>query len=182
MKIITLVCPILLAFAVNAHAQSEDAARAELQQAATGESFRIGYSQFRLIPTSVVAEAKASSKSAASGKVRVGPYTVGAQTAKAATGAKAAAAKPKLMAAMSDDGRAVVVTSTLEVYHRNVSALKDAAKATGGKLTYSSEAGGNGRIEFASVAEAMAAMPKILGISGIKDVAPEIIQGEDRQM
>ncbi|MBM7093071.1 hypothetical protein JTP67_32120, partial [Streptomyces sp. S12] len=64
-------------------------------------------------------------------------------------------------------------------YHRDPAALQAAVRASGGKLTYSSVAGGNGRIEFDSVDAAMRAMPTIQAIAGIKEVAPEIIEGED---
>jgi len=175
MKTAILICPLLLAAAASAHAQSADSAREALRQAATGDAFRIGYTQFRLAPDGVVG---AAAKTADGQAVRVGDYAVRVQAA-GARSARAVAAKPRLLAAVGDDGKAVVVTSTLNVYHRDPAALQAAARASGGRLTYSSVAGGNGRIEFDSVDAAMRAMAKIQGIAGIKEVAPEIIEGED---
>ena len=179
MKIAMFVYPLLLAMTASAHAQSDDAARKQLQQAATGPTFRIGYSEFRLVPDSVVSRTQAK-KTADAREVRVGAYAVQSKAAKTGAVAKTAAPKTKLAAAMSDDGRPVVVTSTLEVYHSNVAVLQDAARVSGGTLVYSSNAGGNGRIEFDSVAAAMAAIPKIQALAGVKEVSPEIIQGEDQ--
>jgi len=175
MKIAILVGPLLLAAAACAQAQAPDAAREALRQAATGDAFRIGYTQFRLAPDGLVS---AAAKSAGSQAVRVGDYAVQVQPA-AARGARAVAAKPRLVAAVGDDGKAVVVTSTLNVYHRDPAALRAAVRASGGTLVYSSVAGGNGRIEFDSVDAAMKAMAKIQAIAGIKEVAPEIIEGAD---
>lgn len=173
MKIAIFVCPLLLLAAASAHAQSQDAARDALQQAATGEAFNIGYTQFRLAPESVVSTASAGNQA-----VRVGDYAVQLRPATART-LRAAAVKPRLVAAVGDDGKAVVVTSTLNVYHSNPTALQDAVRASGGRLVYSSVAGSAGRIEFDSVDAAMKAMAKIQSIAGIKEVAPEIIEGED---
>lgn len=167
-----VLCPLLLVAAASAHAQSQDIARDALRQDATGEAFRIGYTQFRLAPAGAVGAAKPD------GSVRVGEYAVRLQPAAART-LRTAAAKPRLAAAVGDDGKAVVVTSTLNVYHANPAALRDAVRASGGRLVYSSIAGGAGRIEFDSVDAAIKAMAKIQGIAGIKEVAPEIIEGED---
>lgn len=174
MKIAILLGPLLaIAAAAPAHAQTQDAAREALRAAATGDAFRIGYTRFRLAPDGVVDKAA----SAGGAAVRVGDYAV--QLQPAARSARAATAKPRLAAAVGDDGKAVVVTSTLNVYHRDPAALHAAARASGGTLVYASAAGGNGRIEFDSVEAAMKAMAKIQAIAGIKEVAPEIIEGAD---
>ncbi|MGH8082497.1 MAG: hypothetical protein ACREP7_18120 [Lysobacter sp.] len=172
-----LLGPLLLAAAASAHAQSQDGARDALQQAATGAAFRIGYTQFRLAPEGVVSAAGAA-QSAGAQAVRVGDYAVQLQPATART-LRAAKVKPRLAAAVGDDGKAVVVTSTLNVYHSNPASLQDAVRVSGGTLVYSSVAGGAGRIEFDSVDAAMKAMAKIQSIAGIKEVAPEIVEGED---
>lgn len=174
MKIAMLVGPALLGAAALAHAQSGDAAREALQQAATGEVFRIGYTEFRIAPAGAVTPAGAR-KPAGSPQLQVAGYAIELSGGNA----KAAGAGDRLAAAVGDDGKPVVVTSTLNVYHRNVAVLRDAARASGGRLTYASEAGGNGRIEFDSVADALAAMHRIRAIAGVREVSPEIIQGRD---
>lgn len=167
--------PILLLVSTLAHAQ--DDARRELQRAATGQSFRIGQTQFRLVPDATVA-ARAAGQSAPAGQVAVGRYQLGLGAPRARS-ARAVAAAPRLAAAVDASGRPVVVTSALEVYHRDVSVLRQAARATGGKLTYASAIGGDGKIEYASVAEAMAAMGKIEGLAGVRAVSPAIVDGEE---
>lgn len=166
----SLLC---LAAATGAQAQTG----AELRQAATGASFKVGDTQFRIAPSAVVTPATATSdpaKSVVAGKYDV---SVGAATASSRSKRSAAAAPAaKLAAAVSEGGTPVVVTSSINVYYSQPSVLADAVRATGGKLTYSSDIGGKGTIEFGSVAQAIEAVGKLQGKAGIKEVSPKIEQ------
>lgn len=179
MKTISLLCISLLGVSVATGAQAQ--ADAELRQAATGASFSVGDTQFRIAPSAVVTPATAASDPAQT--VVAGKYavSVGAANASARSTRSTAAAAPsaKLAAAVSEGGAPVVVTSSINVYYDQPSVLADAVRTTGGKLTYSSDIGGKGTIEFGSVAQAIEAVGKLQGKAGIKEVSPKIEQLND---
>ncbi|MEI2432489.1 hypothetical protein RDV84_06280 [Lysobacter yananisis] len=179
MKTQALLVPILLAAAGIASAQTGDNARRELQQAATGDSFSIGDTRFTLAPQAQVSALK-TAQAADAQQVQVGKYQIRLQPSGANSASKTVApAKQKMAAAIADTGKPVVVTSTLNVYVADASALDAAVRASGGKLTYSSKVGGNGRIEFGSVQDAMSAMRKIQALAGVKEASPAIIEEEN---
>lgn len=184
MKTNTLFIPVLLAAAGMAGAQTSDSAQRELRQAATGDSFSIGDTRFTLAPQAQVSEVNAKASADAS-QVTVGKYQVkllsksANSTARSTARASADASTQRMAAAVADTGKPVVVTSSLNVYVSNFSVIDAAVKASGGKLTYASRVGGNGRIEYASVGEAMNAMRKIQGLAGVKEVSPAIVEEEN---
>ena len=190
MKTITLFIPALLLIAGASSAQVDKdalraglgdsaAGKAALSKAASGPAFRVGDRQYRLAPDGVVGAANA--KRAADGnEVRVGKYSVRFPSA-AGGAAKSAGAggTQRLAAAIGQTGEPVVVTSTLDVYVASAAVLQDAVRASGGKLVYSSAVGGNGKIEFASVNDALAALGKIEGLAGVKEVSPALVPPEN---
>ncbi len=187
MKTDTFLFAILLGMAAAGSAQAQDAEAAQLRQAATGASFQVGDTAFRLAPSAEVAPVSASAPK--DGLVVAGKYRVNIPdaTARPTTGSTVksprqspaqanAAPATKLAAAVSERGEPVVITSSLNVYFDQPSVLADAVRSTGGKLTYSSAIGGKGTIEFGSVAEAIKAMDTLQGKAGIKEVSPQLVQ------
>ncbi|MGO1070444.1 hypothetical protein [Lysobacter sp. CA199] len=181
MKTLSMLCVSLLGMALATAAQAQSSAETQLRQAATGASFKIGDTQFRLAPSAVVSPATAASDPAQT--IVGGKYAVSVDAADASPRSKRSAAADapsgKLAAAVSESGVPAVVTSSINVYFNQPSVLADAVRATGGKLTYSSDIGGKGTIEFGSVAEAFEAVGKLQGKAGIKEVSPQIEQLEN---
>lgn len=183
MKTITILVPALLLATGVGVAQTKPPAglsvpdlpvtNAELRQAATGAAFRVGDRKYRLAPDSVVSVAGAE-KTAGRSRVRVGKYAVELRGKNKRDAVSAG--KKKMAAAVGNTGEAVIVTSTLNVYVTHAAALQDAVRATGGKLTYASAVGGKGRIEYASVDEAIKAMGTIQGLAGVKEASPALVQ------
>lgn len=164
--------------AAPAVAQTVPTAKA-LQQSATGESFTIGQMRFRVVPDAVLEPATgkiaATSKAKARQQPVIGKYTVKLGAAKSGA---AGGGDPRMAVAMSDSGVPVVVTSSLDVYVSHIGALDEAVRDTGGKLKYSSKLGGNGVIEYASVAQALQAMQRLSTIAGVKSASPRLIREE----
>ncbi|SDZ01544.1 hypothetical protein SAMN04487939_11212 [Lysobacter sp. yr284] len=158
--------------AAPAMAQVGPAAKA-LQQSATGESFTIGQMRFRVVPDAVLEPA--TGKAGTRQQAVIGKYAVKLGTAKSAA---ADGGDARMAVAMSDSGVPVVVTSSLDVYVSHIGALNEAVRDTGGKLKYSSALGGNGVIEYASVAQALQAMQKLSAIAGVKSASPRLIREE----
>lgn len=181
MKTLSLLCVTLLGMSLATAAQAQASAESQLRQAATGASFKIGDTEFRLAPSAVVAPATADTDPAQT--IVGGKYAVSLGNAAAPARAKRSAAADapasKLAAAVSESGVPAVVTSSINVYFNEPSVLADAVRSTGGKLTYSSDIGGKGTIEFGSVAEAIEAVGKLQGKAGIKEVSPQIEQLEN---
>lgn len=180
MKTLSLLCVSVLSMSLATVAQAQSSAESQLRQAATGASFKVGDTEFRLAPSAVVVPATAASDPAQTivgGKyaVSIGDAVASARTKRSADAAPAS----KLAAAVSASGVPTVVTSSINVYFSQPSVLADAVRATGGKLTYSSQVGGKGTIEFGSVAEAIEAVGKLQGKAGIKEVSPQIEQLEN---
>ncbi|QQQ02189.1 hypothetical protein [Lysobacter enzymogenes] len=169
--------------AAPAIAQTLPTAKA-LQQSATGESFTVGQMRFRVVPDAVLEPSAAKAQATpAIGKANarqqpaIGKYTVKLGAAKSAA-AVATGGDARMAVAMSDSGVPVVVTSSLDVYVSHIGALNEAVRDTGGKLKYSSALGGNGVIEYASVAQALQAMQKLSAIAGVKSASPRLIREE----
>jgi len=166
--------------------------QAELELAATGDVFQVGSQRFRVAPAAVPAPVSDSTDPAKD--VIVAGYEVqlrapAAPASKtrskrdAATDAPAAAGPVAeggaLGVAVADEGgRAVLLTQRLNVYVGDIGVVAGLARATGGTVTYSSALGGNAVIEYASVDAALAAMKRIQGQRGVKEVSPEIIQNQ----
>ncbi len=181
MKTLPVLCVSLLGvigLLLASGAQAQSAAPEALRQAATGASFKIGDTQFRLAPSATVTAADASADPGQA--VVAGKYALalGAAPASARRGL-AAAPSPKLAAAVSQTGEPVVVTSSINVYFDQAGVLDEAVRRTGGRLTYASAIGGKGTIEFDSVQQALDAAAKLQGQAGIKEASPKIEQLEN---
>ncbi|SDX73515.1 hypothetical protein [Lysobacter enzymogenes] len=178
MKTLPVLCVSLLGMVLASGAQAQTGAPESLRQAATGASFKIGDTQFRLAPSATVTAADASADPGQA--VVAGKYALalGAAPAAAKRGL-AAAPSPKLAAAVSQTGEPVVVTSSVNVYFDQASVLDEAVRRTGGRLTYASAIGGKGTIEFDSVQQALDAVAKLQGQAGIKEASPKIEQLEN---
>lgn len=187
MKNPSKLCALLLALAATGSVQAQVNIDTQLRQAATGASFKVGDTAFRLAPTAVVESGGTSATK--NDTVVGGKYKVTLPASAAAAAGAAAAKTPsapgaassqapstKLAAAVSEGGAPVVVTSSLNVYFDQPSVLAEAVRATGGKLVYSSAIGGKGTIEFATVDEAIKAMTQLQGKAGVKEVSPKIVQ------
>ena len=190
----TLMCLALTALiAAAAHpAQAQTYTKqAELELAATGDAFQVGSRRFRVAPSAV--PAPVSDRPDPAKDVIVAGYEVKLRAPDAAAPksrskrdlsapATTAAAGPVAdggalgVAVAEEGGRAVLVTQRLNVYVGDIGVVAGLASATGGKVTYSSALGGNAVIEYASVDAALAAMKRIQGANGVKEVSPEIIQ------
>ncbi|MGO1070447.1 hypothetical protein [Lysobacter sp. CA199] len=186
MKIIVLSCVGLLAFAIApmSHAQSHSK-KAELELAATGESFSVGDTHFRIVPSASV---RASSATVDPERdVVVAGYLLepaAATPARAkrsldAGNAAAPAGAENLAVAVSEGGLPTVVAPELNVYFDRISVLDALIRDTGGSLLYSSAIGGKATIGYGSVAEAIAAMKRIQGRAGVAEVSPRIIEAID---
>jgi len=157
-------------------------ARAQLDLAATGESFTIGDKTFRLAPSAVVRKAGPQTEA---GHVRVASYAIDpAAVASPASSARSkrsldagrAAAGENLAAAMSADGSVVVLKPQLNVYFDDASVVDALVRDTGGTVVYSSAVGGKAIVRYGSVAEAMQARQRILGRAGVKRVNPDLVR------
>lgn len=174
-------CGGVLAVAIAPAGMAQDyTKKAELDLAATGETFTIGQNQFRIAPTATVKPVDASTDLRRD--VIVGGYVVEPAAAPSPTRNKRsidpapAAAATGLAAAVSANGRAVVVAPELNVYVAQPGVIDALVRETGGKLLYSSEIGGKATIGYGSVAEAMKARQRIAGKAGVKEVSPRLIQ------
>lgn len=177
-------CVLLLAVAAApASLAQSNVARAELMQAATGEAFTLGSSQFRMAPSAVV---KPAATATAGRELRAAGYTVDVRPSGSSKGAKTltpaslADAGENLGVAVSASGGAVIVKPELNVYFTHVGVVAPLVEESGGTLLYSSEVGGKATIGFGSVDEAMAARQRMLGRAGVKEVAPVLL--EQRQV
>lgn len=183
MKTLSIVCVSLLGMAFVSGAQAQSAAQDELRQAATGATFKVGDTEFRLAPSASVTPA--TKVADPSQTIVAGQYAVSVGAAAAAKRNKRSVgdvtpqAEERLGVAVSESGAPTVVTSSLNVYFDQIDTLRQAVRDSGGTLTYASEIGGKGVIEFGSVAEAIEAMQKLQGKAGVKEVSPQIVQLEN---
>ena len=168
-------CAGLLAIAIAPGALSQTyTKKAELEMAATGETFKIGAAEFRVVPGAVVLPATADTD--LERDVVVGRYVIEPQAAPAArASAQPAVAGENLGAALSSTGNAVVIAPELNLYFSDIGVVNEALRTTGGKLLYSSQTGGKATIGYASVAEAMQARQRLLGQAGVKEVSPRLM-------
>ncbi|MEH6417162.1 hypothetical protein [Pseudomonas sp. CGJS7] len=182
------LCALVLAVAIapQALAQADALKQAELQQAATGEAFTLGATQFRLAPSAVVrsdANAAATRLGAAGYVVEIAPRSSGTNTQeaiKAPLGLAAASAEDNLAVAVSASGSAVILKPELNVYFSHIGVVDELVRESGGKLLYSSEIGGKATIGFGSVEQALDARERMLGRAGVKEVAPALL--DERQV
>ncbi|MEH6422466.1 hypothetical protein [Pseudomonas sp. CGJS7] len=182
MKIQSLsLCAGLLAVAMAPAALAQTYTnKAQLDLAATGESFSIGQREFRLAPSAVVKAAPTAASTETDNQLIVGDYVVEVPQASTSARSKrsldaAASGGENLAAAVSDAGSAVIVAPELNVYFTHIGAIDGLAESTGGKLLYSSAVGGKATIGYSSVAEAMQARQRILGQAGVKEVSPRLV-------
>ena len=176
-RILPLCAGLLAMCAMPAALAQVYTKQAELDLAATGETFNIGQTQYRIAPTAEVKRANAETDLRRD--VVVGEYVI--EPKSAAAGARSeraakAAAGSGLGAAVSANGRAGVVAPELNVYFTNAGVVDALVRDTGGTLLYSSAAGGKATIGYSSLAEAMKARQRILGKAGIKEVSPRLVQ------
>ncbi|SDY17594.1 hypothetical protein SAMN04487939_10183 [Lysobacter sp. yr284] len=183
----TLAC-LALAMLIAGSAQAQTyAPQAELELAATGDAFQVGSQRFRVAPAAVPAPVSAATDPAKT--VVVAGYEVKLQAPAAANArskrdlsaqapAPVAAGGAVAVAVADDGGDPVLVMPRLNVYVDDQTVAAALAGRTGGTVTYSSALGGNAVIEYASVDAALAAMKRIQGQAGVKEVAPEIVQNE----
>ncbi|WP_206410469.1 hypothetical protein [Lysobacter enzymogenes] len=177
------LCAGLLSLIVAPAALSQTyTARAQLDLAATGESFAIGDKTFRLAPSAVVRKAGPATDA---GQVRVASYAIDpapaaspASRSRSARSVDAPTAAPaeNLAAAMSADGTVVVLRPQLNVYFNDASVVNALVRDTGGTLVYSSAVGGKAIVRYGSVAEAMQARQRIQGRAGVKQVNPDLVR------
>lgn len=179
-------CIGLLAMAIAPTVGAQNfSQKAELELGATGDTFKIGDTQFRIAPQAVV---RASTPQAdptrdlvvADYVVEPNPAQASASRSKRSIGASASVSGggevQNLAAAVSDGGLPVVIAPELNVYFDQIGVLDALVRDTGGTLVYSSQVGGKGTIAYASVSDAMAAMRRIQGRAGVKEVSPRLIQ------
>lgn len=174
---ILVVSAALSALMGTTAAQAQSVGAAGLARAATGASFTVGDTRFRLAPSATVIAATKDTRP--EHLIAGGRY---AMRIDAGTGLQPRSGAPArtLAAAVSDNGMPVVVTSSVNVYFDQPAVLSDAVRLTGGKLTYASNIGGKGTLEFASVAAAIDAIGKLQGRAGVKEASPVIVQFEDQ--
>lgn len=184
MKIQSLsFCAAVLAMAIAPAALAQVYTRqAELDLAATGDRFSIGQTEFRLAPSAVVRQTDANTDP--SRDVVIGDYVVDVPAAVSGARSKrsldASATGENLGAAVSEAGATVIVAPELNVYFTQLGVVDEVLARTGGRLLYSSAAGGKATIAYSSVGEAMAARQRILGQAGVKEVSPRLV--EQRQV
>lgn len=184
-----LALTLSLACAIHPAQAQSYTKQAELELAATGDEFQVGGQRFRVAPAAVPAPVSAATDPATD--VIVAGYEVQLRASAASTlsrskrdlGAPAAAtpvaAGGALAVAVADEGgRAVLVKPRLNVYVGDIGVIAALAAGTGGKVAYASALGGNAVIEYASVDAALAAMKRIQGASGVKEVSPQIVQNQ----
>lgn len=188
MTLVLAVATAAAATAAPAFAQSKADVQAQIQQLqqlqnqATGASFKAGDTGFRIVPAARAQKRAPTDTSAAGGAdMQIGEYRVELPpqgSVARANGARAMSAPAEKAAlAVSESGMPIVVTSNLTVFFDDPGALQQAARATGGKVVYSSARAGMGAIEFASVAEMLDALSRVQGIVGIRGAEPELVQG-----
>lgn len=153
----------------------------QLQNQATGVSFKSGGAGFRVVPAARAEKmTRAADAAPGSSDLQIGLYRIELPTqatAAKASGSRAASAPSgKAALAVSDSGMPIVVTSNLTVFFADPGALRNAARATGGKVIYSSARAGMGAIEFGSVAAMLDALSRVQGIAGIRSAEPELVQ------
>lgn len=177
---------LLAALALPALAQADNQSekQAELNRAATGDSFRIGDTRFRLAPGARVSAAGADADPTrelivADHVIDAAPPATAARNRRSLDADADAGDGAALAAAVSDGGVPVVVAPELNVYFSQADTLDRAVRETGGRLVYSTEVGGKGTIAYDSVEQAMAAMQRIQGLAGVSEVAPRLVQDRD---
>ncbi|WP_286789069.1 MULTISPECIES: hypothetical protein [unclassified Pseudomonas] len=201
MKIATLFfLTVTLAATPLVQAQTTDAAR--LQQAATGASFNVGNTPFRLVPNATVqridSTASAQTPSTTQSQSRqqtlqadsnvvgqIGPYAIrlaqGNQAqlkSQSETAASTASGPSEMGVAVNlTSGQAVLVPPRLKVFVKDAAVIDQVAKATGGTMVQASSAAGMGVIRYSSVDAAQTALSKVKGMQGVNDVSLDIIQG-----
>lgn len=201
MKIATLFfLTVTLAATPLVQAQTTNAAR--LQQAATGASFNVGNTPFRLVPNATAqridSAASAQTPSTTQSQSRqqtlqadsnvvgqIGPYAIrlpqGNQAqlrSQSATAASTASGPSEMGVAVNlTSGQAVLVPPRLKVFVQDAAVIERVAKATGGTMVQASSAAGMGVIHYSSVDAAQSALSKVKGMQGVNDVSLDIIQG-----
>ncbi|WP_312271490.1 hypothetical protein [Pseudomonas sp.] len=201
MKIATLFfLTVTLAATPLVQAQTTDAAR--LQQAATGASFNVGNTPFRLVPNATVqridSTASAQTPSTTQSQSRqqtlqadsnvvgqIGPYAIrlaqGNQAqlkSQSETAASTASGPSEMGVAVNlTSGQAVLVPPRLKVFVQDAAVMERVAKATGGTMVQAFSAAGMGVIHYSSVDAAQSALSKVKGMQGVNDVSLDIIQG-----
>ncbi|MEI2432480.1 MULTISPECIES: hypothetical protein [Lysobacter] len=173
------ICAGVLAMAMAPAALAQvSASKAELAQAAVGESFTIGHTEYRIAPSAVVTK-PAEASTEAGRELVPGDYVVAVPAAAVASARSARSLSvggENLGAAVSGSGDTVIVAPELNVYFSHPGVVDQLVKQTGGTLLYSSAVGGNATIGYASVSQAMQARQLIQGQAGVKEVNPRLVE------
>lgn len=182
-----LLLNIASSFPQLAHADEDTTA--QLQQAATGATFKIGATAFRLVPNARVEKLNADAGEQDRPKAelaRIGPYSIsltggaGGNTAAATGAAKlsggAAHSEPFAVVVNQRSGAPALLTSRLKVYCKETGEAAALAQASKGKVLLASSTAQLLILDYASPAAALAAMPLLQNHRCVKAVEPEIHQ------
>lgn len=186
-KIFLALLLINIASSVPQLAHADEDAATQLQQAATGATFKIGATAFRLVPNARVdkldGDANAQDKPKAE-LARIGPYSISLGSAAASNNAPATAALslsaanrgPFAVVVNQHSGAPALLTARLKVYCKETAEASALAQASNGKVIMASAAAQLMILDYASPAAALAAMPLLQKHRCVKAVEPEIHQ------
>lgn len=175
-------------FALSGNARADDLAA--LAKAATGEIFRVGETEFRMVQgvsvdsdndqnrssssssRAVVADSKRPDAIAHIGRYAISPR-VGRVSVKSAIPATS-----QLGAAVNlRSGQPVLVAPRVKLFDVNPDIVLALAASTEGKVLYASSVDGAGLIGYASVDVALQAMNTIKGARGVGEASLDVIEG-----
>ena len=193
-KLFLALLLINITLSVPQLAHADDDTTAQLQQAATGATFKIGATAFRLVPNARVEKLNADAGEQDRPKAelaRIGPYSISltggawGNTAAATGAAKlsggavsggAAHSEPFAVVVNQRSGAPALLTSRLKVYCKETAEAAALAQASKGKVLLASSAAQLLVLDYASPAAALAAMPLLQNHRCVKAVEPEIRQ------
>ncbi|NHF67674.1 hypothetical protein [Xanthomonas hortorum] len=197
MKLI-LGTTLFLCMLASVPAAAQQAERLEFQRAATGQRFKIGDTDFRLVPGARIQrqvqagprnealDTPGARRASAAGNVgipaRVGPYvlTLGQAARNAASSPAGTADEAPLMVAVNQrNGQPVVASPRLEVYASDADAIARLARQTNGTVLEAAQ-DGTGMIGYPSVPTALAALPTVRRGGGVSEAVLHVIQAVPR--
>lgn len=188
-KLFLALLLINIASSVPQLAHADEDAETQLQQAATGATFKIGATAFRLVPNARVEKLDKNASVQDKPKAelaRIGQYSISlasgttSNTAKATGATKLAGgathSEPFAVAVNQRSGAPALLTSRLKVYCKETGEASTLAQASKGKVLLASSGAQLLILDYASPAEALAAMPLLQNHRCVKAVEPEIHQ------
>ena len=188
-KILLALLLINIASSLPQLAHADEDAAAQLQQAATGATVKIGATAFRLVPNATIE--KLGGDGTAQGKptaelARIGPYSIGLASGAAGNAAKATGAaqlsggaarsEPFAVVVNQHSGAPALLTSRLKVYCKDTAEASALAQASKGKVLLASSAAQLLILDYASPAAALAVIPLLQKQRCVKAVEPEMHQ------